>query len=108
MYGIQRGKQGDGRSWEIGTDIYTQVIPCINQITNDNLLYSTGNSTQSSVGLKWEGNLKKMEYMQTHSHIHLEYTPDSSCCTAETHISNYIPIKINKKELLSANRYHTE
>ena len=59
----------------------------------------------------WDLNGKeilKTEYMQTHSHIHLEYTPDSSCCTAETHISNYIPIKINKKELLSANRYHTE
>ena len=65
MYGIQRGKQGDGRSWEIGTDIYTQVIPRINQITNDNLLYSTGNSTQSSVGLKWEGNFKDGIYANT-------------------------------------------
>lgn len=108
MYRIQRAKQGHWRSWEIGIDIYTQVILCVKQITNDKLLYSTRNSTQSSVGLKWEGNFKKMDYMQTHSHTHFEYTSDSPCCTAETHRSNCIPIKINKKELLSVNRYHTE
>ena len=34
---------------------------CIKYITNENLLYSTGNSTQCSVWLKWEGNLKKRE-----------------------------------------------
>ena len=32
---------------EIGIDIYTLL--CIKQITNENLLYSTGNSTQGSV-----------------------------------------------------------
>ena len=52
MYGIQRGKAGDGRSWEIGIYIYTQVILHIKQITDDNLLYSTGDMTQCSVGLK--------------------------------------------------------
>ena len=31
-------------NWEIGTDIYTIVY--IKQITNKNLLYTTGNSTQ--------------------------------------------------------------
>ena len=36
-------------NWEIGTDIYTLLILCIKQITNENLLYSTGNSTQCSV-----------------------------------------------------------
>ena len=34
-------------NWEIWTDICTLL--CIKQVTNDNLLYSTGNSTQSSV-----------------------------------------------------------
>ena len=34
-------------NWEIGTDIYTLL--CIKQITNENLLYSTGNSTPCSV-----------------------------------------------------------
>ena len=34
-------------NWEIGTDIYT--IVCIKQITNKNLLYTTGNSTQYPV-----------------------------------------------------------
>ena len=33
-------------NWEIGTDIYTL---CIKQISNENPLYSTGNSTQCSV-----------------------------------------------------------
>ena len=34
-------------NWEIGIDIYTLL--CIKQITKENLLYSTGNSTQCSV-----------------------------------------------------------
>ena len=36
-----------GINWEIGIDIYTRLY--IKQITNKNLLYSTGNSTQYSV-----------------------------------------------------------
>ena len=43
---IQRGGERVGEI-EIGTDIYTLL--CIKQITNENLLYSTGNSTQCSV-----------------------------------------------------------
>ena len=43
---IPRGKDG-GLDWEIGNDIYTLL--CIKQITNENRLYSTGNSTQRSV-----------------------------------------------------------
>ena len=35
--------------WEIGIGIYTLLILCIKYITNENLLYSTGNSTQCSV-----------------------------------------------------------
>ena len=38
-----RGEWGVGMNWEIGTNIYTLI--CIKQITNENLLYSTGNST---------------------------------------------------------------
>ena len=37
-----------GMNWEIGTDIYTLLILCIKQITNENLLYSPGNCTQCS------------------------------------------------------------
>ena len=40
-YGHQGGKEG-WMNWEIGIDIYTLL--CIKQITNENLLYSTGNS----------------------------------------------------------------
>ena len=42
-----RGEKGGGMYWEIGIDIYT--VLCIKQITNENLLYSTGNSTPCSV-----------------------------------------------------------
>ena len=38
---------GEGINWEIGIDIYTLLY--IKQITNKDLLYSTGNSTQYSV-----------------------------------------------------------
>ena len=34
-------------NWEIGIDVYTLL--CVKQMTNENLLYSTGNSTQHSV-----------------------------------------------------------
>ena len=56
-----------GMNWEIGIDIYTLLILCIKQITNENLLYSTGNSTQCSVVTECEGNPKKKRYMYTYS-----------------------------------------
>ena len=37
------GKGGGGMNWETGIDIY--ALRRIKQITNENLLYSTGNST---------------------------------------------------------------
>ena len=46
-YGYQVGKKGGGINWEIGTDIYTLLY--IKQITNKDVLCSTGNSTQYSV-----------------------------------------------------------
>ena len=45
-YGYQGG-WGGGINWEIGIDIY--MLLYIKQVTNKNLLYSTGNSTQYSV-----------------------------------------------------------
>ena len=44
-----RGKGGvGGRNWETGINMYAHVILCMKQITNENLLYGTGNSTQCS------------------------------------------------------------
>ena len=40
---IKWGKEG-GRNWEIRIDIYTLLF--VKQITNENLLYCTENSTQ--------------------------------------------------------------
>ena len=45
--GEKQGRGGGGMNWETGIDIYTLL--CIKQITNENLLYSIGNSTQCSV-----------------------------------------------------------
>ena len=43
------GKGGvGGMNWKIGIDMYTLLILRIKQMTNENLLYSTGNSTQCS------------------------------------------------------------
>ena len=35
--------------WETGIHIYTLLIMCIKYVTSENLLYSTGNSTQGSL-----------------------------------------------------------
>ena len=40
-------KKGGGMNWEIGIDIY--MPRCTKHITEENLLYSTGNSTQCPV-----------------------------------------------------------
>ena len=45
-----KGNGDDRMNWEIGIDTYTLLTLCIKQIIIENLLYSTGNSTQSSVG----------------------------------------------------------
>jgi len=42
------GERGQGgMTWEAGTDTYRLL--CVKWITKDNVLYSTGNSTQRSV-----------------------------------------------------------
>ena len=44
---VNKGGREDGMNWEIGIDTYTLL--CIKQVTNKDLLYSTGNSTQYSI-----------------------------------------------------------
>ena len=53
--------EGIGINWEIEIDIYT--ILYIKQITNKNLLYGTGNSTQYSVMAYMGEEYKKGGYM---------------------------------------------
>ena len=50
---------------------------CIKQTINENLLSSTGNSTQCSVPPKWEGNPGKKEYMYTDGWSTLLYSRNS-------------------------------
>ena len=60
-YGYQGGKGGGrGITWEIGIDIYTRLY--IKQITNKDLPYSTGNSTQYSV-VTYMGKESKKEWI---------------------------------------------
>ena len=61
-YGYQ-GIRGEGINQEIGIDMYTLLH--IKQITNKNLLYSTGNSTQYSVMAQMgkESKKKKKEWI---------------------------------------------
>ena len=40
-----RGSGVKGRNWEIGIDTCVLLMPCIKQMTNENLLDSTGSST---------------------------------------------------------------
>ena len=65
---------GSGMNWENGVDIYT--LSCIKQTTNENLLYSTGDSTGCSGDL----NGKKI---QKPGDIHTRIA-DSLGYTAET------------------------
>ena len=46
---VTKGERGEGIHWEIGINIY--ILLYIKEMTNKNLLYSTGNSTQYSVML---------------------------------------------------------
>ena len=74
MYGYQGGKVGGGRNWEIEIDTYTLLILCIKYITNENLLYSTGNFTQCSVVTQMGRKSKKEGYMYTYSWFTLLYS----------------------------------
>ena len=44
-----KGGRKGRMNWETGIDIYTLLIPCIKQVTNENLLCNTENCTQCSV-----------------------------------------------------------
>ena len=59
-YGYQRGKVGGGINQEFGVKIYTLLYT--KQITNKNLLYSTGNSTQYLV-ITYNRKESKKEYI---------------------------------------------
>ena len=60
-YSYQRGKVGKGEiNQEFGVNIYTLLY--IKQITNKDLLYSTGNSTQYSV-MTYMGKESEKEWM---------------------------------------------
>ena len=57
-----RRRQGDGMDWEGGTDVYRS--PCVKQIANGKVRYSTGTSAPCSVmtqkvGMGWEGKSKR-------------------------------------------------
>ena len=54
-------KGEDGTDWEIRTDIYT--LPCVKQIANGKLLYSTGCSAQCSV-MTWKGGMGVREVQE--------------------------------------------
>ena len=56
---VTRGESGGGINWKIGIDMYTLLY--IKQITNKDLLYSTGNSTQYSV-MTYMGKESKKEW----------------------------------------------
>ena len=45
----EKTRDGGEMNWEIRIDIYTLLILYIKEITNENLLYSTRNSTQCPV-----------------------------------------------------------
>ena len=67
------GYQEGGMNWEIGIDIHTLLILCLKQVTNENLLYRTGNSTRCSV-VTLMGRKSEREGI----YIHIA---DSLCCT---------------------------
>ena len=75
-----------GINWEIRIHRYTLLY--IKQVTNKDLLYSTGNSTQYSV-ITYMGKESEKDciciyihiYMYMYMHIHIT---DSLCCIAET------------------------
>ena len=77
-------------NWEAGIDIDLPLILCIKY--NENLLYSSGNST-------FCGDPNRKE-IHKRGKVYIQIT-DSLCCTVETNTtlqSNYIPIKINLKK----------
>ena len=54
-----------GRNWEIGIDAYTLLTLCIKETTNENLLRSSGSSTQCSDDLNGK-EIQKRGYICMH------------------------------------------
>ena len=72
---VTRGKLGGGINWEIGIDINTLLH--IKQITNKDLLYSTGNSIQYSVMAYMGKESKRVDRcicIKIHFAVHLKLT----------------------------------
>ena len=86
-YGYQREK-GEAINWEIWIDIY--ILVYIKQITNKNLLYSTGNSLQCSA-MTYMGKDSKEEKMYIQrTDFAVQQKPTPHCKSTTLH-----PIKIN-------------
>ena len=66
-----------GINWEVGIDMYTLLY--VKHITNKDLLYGTGNSTQFSL-MAYMGKESK----QKKSGYKYMYITNSLCCTAES------------------------
>ena len=83
-------------NWEIGINIYTLI--CIKYITDENLIYSTGNSTQCSMVASMGRTSKNREDICIH-------IADSLCCTAGRHniVKQLYSSKNNNK--ISSARY---
>ena len=75
--GYRGGKDGE-INWEIGIDRYTLLY--IKQVTNKDLPYSTGKSTQYSV-MTYMRKESKEEWIYAYLRI---FITDSLYCTAET------------------------
>ena len=72
-YGYPGGKGRGGINWKTGIDTYTLLH--IKQMTNKDLLYSTGNSTQYSVmACMGKESKKKSGYMCMYNWFTLLYT----------------------------------
>ena len=63
-------------NWKIGVDIDTPLILCIQQVTNEKLLYSTGNYSVLHSDLSGK-EIQKRGAICVH-------TADSLCCGVET------------------------
>ena len=87
---IMQESGGSGRGWETEIDIYTLLKVRLKWMTNENLLYSLGNSTWCSVVTKMGKKSKKEGNMCIH-------IADSLCCPVEINTtlqSNYTLMKI--------------
>ena len=83
-----RGERGRGINWEIGIDIYTLLYT--KQITNKDLLYSIGNSTQYPV-MTYMGKESKKECIYVYVYL-IHFAVQQKA----TQHGNYTPIKILK------------